>query len=114
MALGLYVFLRFPLIKTQTDHQRQAEKLSDLATCAAQQVNVYSPTQEYPIHADLTSRDPNGIQPQQDSPTSTTSSGTVNNGAEDMLNGYLSLFASFRRGRHPFLKPYMRLLLLRD
>ncbi|KAI1025332.1 hypothetical protein LB505_009613 [Fusarium chuoi] len=90
------------------------EKLSDLATCAAQQVNVYSPAQEYPIHADLTSRDPNGIQPQQDSPTSTSSSGTVNNGAEDMFNGYLSLFASFRRGRHPFLKPYMRLLLLRD
>ncbi|KAG5759952.1 hypothetical protein H9Q69_011971 [Fusarium xylarioides] len=91
------------------------EKLSDLATCAAQQVNVCSPAQEYPIHADLSDPDPNGIQPQEDSPTtSTSSSGTVDKGAEEMLNGYLSLFASFRRGRHPFLKPYMRLLLLKD
>lgn len=101
-------------MNTQTDQQRQVEKLSDLATCAAQQVNIYSPIHELPIQSDLNNLDPNGIQPQQDSPTSTSSSGSVNNGAEEILNGYLSLFASFRRGRHPFLKPYMRLLLLRD
>jgi hypothetical protein len=113
MELGLYVYSKLPLMNTQTD-QQQAEKLSDLATCAAQQVNVNSPVQEYPIHADLGKPDLNGTQPHQDSPTSTSSSRSVNNGAEEMLNGYLSLFASFRRGRHPFLKPYMRLLLLRD
>ncbi|KAI1060303.1 hypothetical protein LB506_011187 [Fusarium annulatum] len=94
------------------------EKLSDLATCAAQQVNQshagYSPGQEYPILEGLGNPDSNGMLPQEDSPNSTSSSESVINGTEEMLNGYLSLFASFRRGRHPFLKPYMRLLLLRD
>lgn len=115
MALDLYVYLRFPLIKTQTDQQQQVEKLSDIATCAALQVNeccaAFSPNQEYPIHADLRDPNTNGILPQEDSPNSRSSSGHVINGAEEMLNGYLSLFASFRRGKHPFLKPYMHLLV---
>ncbi|EWG54873.1 hypothetical protein FVEG_17413 [Fusarium verticillioides 7600] len=106
--------LQFQMTSLEVHGIGLVEKLSDLATCAAQQVNIYSPIHELPIQSDLNNLDPNGIQPQQDSPTSTSSSGSVNNGAEEILNGYLSLFASFRRGRHPFLKPYMRLLLLRD
>ncbi|WKT53533.1 hypothetical protein QSH57_004095 [Fusarium oxysporum f. sp. vasinfectum] len=86
------------------------EKLSDIATCAALQVNescaALSPNQEYSIHADLRDPNTNGILPQEDSPNSRSSSGHVINGAEEMLNGYLSLFASFRRGKHPFLKPH--------
>ncbi|KAF5649704.1 transcription activator amyR [Fusarium sp. NRRL 52700] len=97
--------LQFQMTSLEVHGIGLVEKLSDLATCAAQQANVYSPAQEHPIHAHLSNPDPNGIQPQEDSPTSSSSSGTVNNGAEEMLNGYLSLFASFRRGKHPFLKP---------
>ncbi|KAF5540162.1 transcription activator amyR [Fusarium mexicanum] len=94
------------------------EKLSDLATCAALQVNeshaTYPPTDDRSYHVDFNNPGSNRIPPQEHSPNSISSSGSVNNGAEEMLNGYLSLFAFFRRGRRPFLKPYMRLLLLRD
>jgi hypothetical protein len=34
--------------------------------------------------------------------------------AEEMFNKYLALFATFRAGRHEFLRPYMRLLLSVD
>ncbi|KAM0077274.1 hypothetical protein ACKRZS_010578 [Fusarium odoratissimum] len=91
------------------------EKLSDIATCAALQVSSpcagYSPTQDYPINADSSSIDTSETPPQQDSPNTRSSSAIYMSGAEEVLNGYLSLFASFRRGKHPFLKPYMRLLV---
>ncbi|KAF5596682.1 transcription activator amyR [Fusarium pseudocircinatum] len=68
--------LQFQMTSLEVHGIGLVEKLSDLATCAAQQVNVCSPAQEYPIHSDLSNPDPNVIQPQQDSPTSTSTSGT--------------------------------------
>ncbi|KAF5712484.1 transcription activator amyR [Fusarium mundagurra] len=110
--------LQFQMTSLEVHGIGLVEKLSDLATCAALQVNgshaAYSPPQEYPVHPDSSNSDSNRILPQEASPNSTSSSGFVVDGADEMLNGYLSLFASFRRGRHPFLKPFMRLLLLRD
>ncbi|KAI3579827.1 hypothetical protein IWW34DRAFT_804476 [Fusarium oxysporum f. sp. albedinis] len=107
--------LQFEMTSLEVHGVGLVEKLSDIATCAALQVNeccaAFSPNQEYPIHADLRDPNTNGILPQEDSPNSRSSSGHVINGAEEMLNGYLSLFASFRRGKHPFLKPYMHLLV---
>ncbi|KAF4951171.1 hypothetical protein FGADI_7661 [Fusarium gaditjirri] len=90
------------------------EKLSDIATCAALQVNepyaTYSPNREYPTDADSTGIDTSEMLPQEDSPNSMSSLGPLKSGAEEMLNGYLALFASFRRGKRPFLKLYMCLL----
>jgi hypothetical protein len=53
-----------------------------------------------------------GTPPEEDSSStrSGANAGVLLSSAKEMLNGYLALFASFRRGKHPFLKPYMRLL----
>ncbi|KAH6957454.1 hypothetical protein DER45DRAFT_486248 [Fusarium avenaceum] len=90
------------------------EKLSDIATCAALQVNgIYtasSPNEGYNIDGEWTSTDTSGTPPQENSQSAIVDPGLAVNDIEELLNGYLALFASFRRGKHPFLKPYMSLL----
>ncbi|KAF5673715.1 transcription activator amyR [Fusarium circinatum] len=56
--------LQFQMTSLEVHGIGLVEKLSDLATCAALQVNeshaTYSPNQEYPIRTDLGNPDPNG------------------------------------------------------
>lgn len=68
------------------------------------------PSQTHNNNADSTSPDTSGTPRELGSPIASSNLGLGLDGAEEMLNGYLALFASFRRGKHPFLKPYMRLL----
>ncbi|KAK0390701.1 hypothetical protein NLU13_0204 [Sarocladium strictum] len=90
------------------------EKLSDIATCAAMQIDrLYATTpstQGNPSGVDLDNSQTSPPVLQDDSSSVSSGAALLLGDAESTMNGYLALFASFRRGKHPFLRPYMRLL----